>query len=581
MGPQTEYSQYLHSIKYRLRGEDFRECMNRIASALTSDTEHFRQFREVISEQRFLPGGRIQSTIGTTKKTTANNCYVSGIIEDDSDSIFNRLNEAWTTMRMGGGIGYDFSRIRPSGDLVRSLHSTASGPVSFMEIYNSMGLCVASAGHRRGAQMGILRVDHPDIEQFIHAKQNRDKLTGFNLSVAVTNEFMRCVKEEKPFTLRFEGREYQTIEAAELWEQIMRSTWDWGEPGVVFIDNMNAMNNLYYCENIEATNPCSEQPLPPYGACLLGSFNLPKYLTRNTIADMTYEISGAEIKEPPTLYSFDFELFLKDIHIVVAAMDRVVDVAKYPLAAQRESAHSKRRMGLGVTGLANALEAMGAPYGSPKFLSLMKKILKGLMNESYLASALLAQERGPFPLFDADKYLDGEFVQGLDPSVQDAIRTHGIRNSHLTSIAPTGTISQCADNVSGGIEPVFSYEYNRIVNLPQGEQTFLLEDYGRKFLKHDGVTCDKVSATQHVEVLSAAQEYVDSAISKTCNVPPDMPWEDFKEIYMKAWHSGAKSCATFNSGGKRMALLTKAESTDDDDGGACYVDPDTGLRECG
>ena len=392
--------------------------------------------------------------------------------------------------------------------------------------------------------MGVLRVDHPDIEEFIHAKQNSDRLNTFNLSIAVTDEFLQAVQEGQPFSLRFEGRQYGTIDARVLWDTIMRSTWDWAEPGVIFIDRVNEWNNLSYCETIGATNPCSEQPLPPFGACLLGSFNLTKYLVAN----------GSSPK-----WSFDLVQLAEDISPVVRGMDNVVDVAHYPLEEQKETAVATRRMGLGVMGVANAIEACGYPYGTEEYINLMEDILAVIKNESYLASSMLAKEKGAFPSFDRDKYVDRPFIRTLRCDVRKAIGNYGTRNSHLTSIAPTGTISFCLDNISSGIEPVFAISGRRMVQMSSGPTTFDTEDYGSKYLGVVPRTASEVSVDNHVSVLAAAQKHVDSAVSKTCNVPASTSWREFQNIYFNAWSGGAKSCATFQDGGKRGGLLKKVE----------------------
>lgn len=604
--PRTQAADNLHAMKYRERNEDFKESQYRFAFGLKDDDKHYHQVKDIVVNQRFLGGGRTQGSIGATRKTTAFNCFVSGTVPDsytdkDNDqksSIMHRADQAAATMRMGGGIGYDFSTIRPRGDLIRKLQSQATGPVNFMRIFNEVCLCTSSSGHRRGAQMGVLRVDHPDIEEFIGAKQDsaaqaairkalpslpdvlkRDaeialqqfnSLTGFNISIAVTDGFMEAALTGKEFDLRFNGTVYRTIDAAELWEKIMRSTWDYAEPGVIFIDRINEMNNLAYCETIASTNPCSEQPLPPFGACLLGSFCLPNYCIKND----DYE-DGVRIKEP---YYFDWNQFREDIPPIVRAMDNVTDRTRYPLAEQRAEAISKRRMGLGITGLANAADACGfGPYGSIKFLEFERKILETLRDETYRASVVLAREKGPFPLFDAERYIEGKFIKTLPDEILKGIKEHGIRNSHLTSIAPTGTISMCADNVSSSIEPVFSYRIERPVNTPTGMMTEVLEDFGAAFMGIRGKLAKDVTAAEHVGVLTTAQRFVDSAVSKTVNMDGEkMEWTDFKGLYQQAFEGGAKGCTTFNIHGKRMALLSDAGK----DEAICSLDPDTGRREC-
>lgn len=565
-GPKNEVSKDTHATKYRLDGESFEEAMYRIANALKDSDDHYHQFKDILLDMRFMPGGRVQAAMGAPRITTAYNCFVSGVIEDSMDSIMDRAKEAAETMRRGGGIGYDFSRIRPKGDRIKTLGSRSSGPVSFMGIFDSICQTIASAGHRRGAQMGVLRVDHPDIKEFILAKHNSDKLTGFNISVGVTDEFMRCLTEGKQFPLRFEGEVYEYVDPNQLWELIMRSTWDWAEPGVLFIDRINEMNNLWYCETIEATNPCGEQPLPPYGACLLGSFNLVKYVKKDAI--------GFNV--------FDFDQFKKDIKVVVRAQDNIIDRTIYPLKEQEKEAKQKRRMGLGVTGVANALEAMGCKFGTTEYIASQDQILKVLTNECYRTSAELAFEKGAFPLFDRDRYLAGSFIKKLDHDVQEMIKRVGIRNSHLTSIAPTGTISLCADNVSSGIEPPFMLEYDRTIQTFDGPFTVRMYDYGWKEFGVKGRTANEISAAEHVRVLAGAQRWIDSAVSKTCNVGDDVSYEDFKKLYIMGWELGCKGLTTFRAAGKRFGILNapEEEKKEEPKAEACTFDPATGTRTC-
>ena len=396
-GPVTSLSQEIDEMKYRQKGESFNDKIKRIARALADDTEHQYSLEDILGTMRFLPAGRVQSSVGSNRITTAYNCFVSGTIEDSMHSIMEKASEAAETMRRGGGIGYDFSKIRPRGDKIKSLDSQSSGPISFMGIFDAVCQTIASSGHRRGAQMGVLRIDHPDIEEFIASKRNSDKLTGFNISVGITDKFMEALTNDgnDDFQLSYEGIEYKTISARELWDSVMESTWDWAEPGVLFIDRISEMNNLFYCEEIVATNPCGEQPLPPYGACLLGSFNLTKYIVDNT---------------------FNFKQFKEDIPIVVQAMDNVIDRTIYPLKQQSDEAKDKRRMGLGVTGLANAGEMLGMPYASPEFLVWAEKIFACLRDNCYKASAKLAGIKGCFPLY-REEYLQSNFIRTLPASV--------------------------------------------------------------------------------------------------------------------------------------------------------------------
>jgi ribonucleoside-diphosphate reductase alpha chain len=508
---------------------------------------------------KFLPAGRVQSDIGSPRRTTAFNCFVSQTIEDSMLGIMDSATRAALTMRRGGGIGYDFSTIRPRGDNIVSLDSKSSGPVSFMQIYDSVCKTVSSAGNRRGAQMGVLRVDHPDIEEFVEAKANTDNLTQFNISVGVTDEFMEAVQKDGEFELVFDDRVYDRVSARYLWDKIMRLTWDWAEPGILFIDRINEANNLYYCETISATNPCGEQPLPPNGACLLGSFNLAKYVTEKG--------------------KFDLEGFRKDIPIVVRAMDNIIDRTSYPLDAQEVEAKNKRRMGLGVTAAANCGEALGYEYGSPGFIRWIHRLMKTLANECYRESAVLANEKGAFPLYDAEKFIEGEFFQKLDEDVQQLIRENGLRNSHLLSIAPTGTISFTADNVSSGIEPVFAHEYERTVKTEQGEVKMIVQDYGLREFGVRGKTANECTVNEHLGVLIAASKWVDSAVSKTINVGDNVSWEEFKEVYMDAWKGKCKGVTTFRAAGKRYGILNVIKP-EEDEGEACYYDPNTGKKTC-
>ena len=573
-GPSMPISQEIDAMKYRQEGETFDEKVKRIARALMDGAEHKYELEDILGNMRFLPAGRVQTAMGANRIVTAYNCFVSGEVEDSMNSIMEKASEAAETMRRGGGIGYDFSKIRPRGDRIKSLDSQSSGPVSFMGIFDAVCQTIASSGHRRGAQMGVLRVDHPDIYEFIRAKRNSDKLTGFNVSVGVTDKFMEAIDHGyDSFDLVFDGIVYDTINPAELWEEIMESTWDWAEPGILFIDRINEMNNLHYCETISATNPCGEQPLPYYGACLLGSFNLTKYV----------EVGLANV--------FDYSQFKKDIPPVVRAMDNVIDRTIYPLKAQSDEAKNKRRMGLGITGLANAGEMLGLAYGSEEFLEWAEGIFKILRNGTYSASADLAAEKGSFPMY-REAYNKSNFIRQLPYNIRKKIKANGIRNSHLTSIAPTGTISLVADNVSGGIEPVFSHYYDRTIQTFDGPRVERVSDYA---YSHgvEGRTADSISVQDHLAVLALAQNYVDSAVSKTCNVGSEVSFEDFKDVYVSAWKAGCKGCTTFRAAGKRFGILnapveaeaeseSPVESVLEEEGKveACFIDPTTGQKEC-
>ena len=568
-GPTIPVAVWADEQKYRQEGENFTQKCGRVSGALTDDQEHYNKFYNILSEQRFLPGGRVQAAAGSYRQVTAFNCFVMQKVPDSFEGIMQVATEAGKTMRLGGGVGYDFSSIRPKGTRIKTLGSNASGPVSFMGIMDSICKTIASAGHRRGAQMGCLRVDHPDIMEFITAKTNSDRLTQFNISVLVTDKFMEAVKSDTTFDLVFEGKVYETIRARSLWDSILRATWDWAEPGVIFIDRVNEMNNLYYIEDISATNPCGEQPLPPYGACLLGSFNLTKYVNQD---------------------GFNWDQLEHDIPHVVRAMDNVIDETTYPLPEQEREAKDKRRMGLGITGLANVLGVLGLYYGTDGAKEWTAKLLQFIANRAYMASAALAAEKGPFPLFEK-AYLSSKFIKKLDPEVQEAIATHGIRNSHLTSIAPTGTISLTANNVSSGLEPVFSHSYNRTIQTAEGPMIEQVDDYAYREWGLKLPVADEITVEQHVEMLTTAQEWVDSACSKTCNVGPNVSWDRFKDVYMKAYDGGAKGCTTFRAAGKRYGILNASasedvveEETKEDEtvieGGACYIDTETGIRSC-
>lgn len=567
---KTRHADHLHATKYRGPNETHREAMNRIAGALTTrfGDEGYHESKTIFRELRFLPAGRIQSAIGSGRQVTAANCYVSGTIEDSyvagHGSIMQRAQEAAATMRMGGGVGYDFSTLRPRGATIKKLQSTSSGPVAFMEIFDAVCRATCSSGHRRGAQMGVLRVDHPDIEEFVRAKHQVCKacdyqhLSGFNVSVGFTDEFMQAVADGGTFDLRHGGVVYGTRDARALFDVITRSTWDYAEPGALFIDTINQMNNLFYCEEIASTNPCSEQPLPPHGACILGSFNLVKYVVGS-----------------PSGWTLDLQQLRADIPHVVRAMDRVIDASLWPLYEQEKEAKNKRRMGIGITGLSNAIEALGYPYGSAGFLEHEREILTIIRDNVYRASARLARERGSFPLFDKDEFLSSGFMDTMPDDIRDEIAVHGIRNSHLLSIAPTGTISLCADNVSSGIEPVVAHEVKRLIHYPDGQREVALRDYGVEFLGVEGKTIADVTVAEHLEVLTIAAELVDSSVSKTINVPADAAWEDFQNVYMECWRRGIKGCATYRHGGKREGILTIEEPA----GAACTLD-EFGRKEC-
>ena len=565
-GPTLAISEQVHKEKYRGPNESFYEAMARLAGGLNDGEEHREKLKDIFLDQRFLPAGRVQAAIGSPRKTTAFNCFVSQTIGDSTEGIMDGATNAFKTMRKGGGIGYDFSTLRYRGAPIQTLGSKASGAVSFMDIYDAVCNTVSSAGNRRGAQMGVLRVDHPDIEEFIRAKQNDGRLKNFNISVAVTDAFMEALENDEAFDLVWDGQVVDTIDPAALWDEIMRATWEWAEPGVLFIDTINEQNNLRYCEYIAATNPCGEQPLPPYGACLLGSFNLVKYIVKEM-----------EFGNDP--YVFNWGQFKQDIPHVVRAMDNVIDRTIFPLSEQEREAKNKRRIGMGITGFANASEILGMEYGSEDSIKFLDEVMSVLKNTAYRYSAELAIEKGTFPVYDPRSYHNSPFIKGLDLITREVVGKYGLRNSHLISIAPAGTISLTADNVSSGIEPVFALETQRTINTEEGVEIVQVPDYAYANYGVEGKVSEQVTMNEHLNVLSTAQKHVDSAVSKTCNVGDDVVWEDFKNLYIDAWKSGCKGITTFRSSGKRFGVLNKV--VEDEEGAACFIDPNTGDKSCG
>jgi ribonucleoside-diphosphate reductase alpha chain len=559
-------SQQIWDMKYRLKApaneagvrepvdKTIEDTWRRVATALASiedDPAHWAErFYAAIDDFKFLPAGRVIAGAGSAREVTLFNCFVMGAIPDDMGGIFAHLREAALTMQQGGGIGYDFSTLRPKGTLVKGVGADASGPLSFMDVWDAMCRTIMSAGYRRGAMMAVMRCDHPDIEAFVEAKSEPGRLRMFNLSVLVTDAFMRAVEENASWQLTFNGTVHHTVQARELWDKIMRATYAYAEPGVIFIDRINRRNPLYYCEEIRATNPCGEQPLPPYGACLLGSLNLARF-----------------VEEPFTPQArLDIARLAAIIPDVVRMMDNIVDISRFPLEAQRQEAQQKRRIGLGITGLADALVMCGLRYGSPEAVTATEAWLGVIEREAYLASTALAAEKGPFPLFDRDKYLAGETIAALDDDVRAAIAEHGIRNALLTSVAPTGTISLFADNVSSGIEPVFSYTYTRSVLMPDGSRREEeVSDYAyRLFQRLKGETAplpdyfvdaQSLAPEDHLIMQAAVQRHIDSSISKTINLPADIPFDDFKDIYARAYAMGCKGCTTYRPNEVTGAVL--------------------------
>jgi ribonucleoside-diphosphate reductase alpha chain len=553
-------------MKYRLKEADgtpvdrtVEETWRRIARALAAveaDPALWEErFVRALEDFRFLPAGRITAGAGTGRSVTLFNCFVMGTIPDSMAGIFDALKEAALTMQQGGGIGYDFSTIRPRGAEVKGVAADASGPLSFMDVWDAMCRTIMSAGSRRGAMMATMRCDHPDIEAFIEAKKDPARLRMFNLSVLVTDAFMAAVKADGPWELIFDGRVYRTLPARDLWMKIMRNTYDFAEPGVIFIDRINAMNNLAYCETIAATNPCGEQPLPPYGACLLGSVNLAA-LVRDPFGP------GAAL---------DLAALDELVRTAVRMMDNVVDASRFPLPQQAAEAQAKRRIGLGVTGLADALLMVGQRYGSEEAARVTEGWMHAIARAAYLASVDLAREKGPFPLFEAEAFLASGTMRAMDEDVRQAIRTHGIRNALLTSIAPTGTISLYAGNVSSGIEPVFAYAYTRKVLQKDGSRSeeevvdhavrLWRERHGEAPLPDHFVNAQTLAPLDHVRMQAAAQKWVDSSISKTINCPADISFDDFREVYMAAWDQGCKGCTTYRPNAVTGSVLAVAESS--------------------
>jgi ribonucleoside-diphosphate reductase alpha chain len=561
-------AEQIWDMKYRFKEADgtpkdvtVEDSWHRIANDLASvekDPSAWEQkFYTALEDFKFLPAGRITAGAGTARKVTMFNCFVMGTIPDSMGGIFDMLKEAALTMQQGGGIGYDFSTIRPRGADVKGVAADASGPLSFMDVWDSMCRTIMSAGSRRGAMMATMRCDHPDIDDFITAKSDAARLRMFNVSVLITDPFMEAVKADGPWDLVFNGEVYKTVQALELWNKIMQSTYDYAEPGVIFIDRINDANNLNYCETIAATNPCGEQPLPPYGACLLGSINMARLVT-DPFGD------AAQIDEAA----------LADlVATAVRMMDNVVDASKFPLPAQEREAQAKRRIGLGVTGLADALLMVGERYGSDAAARQTESWLKAIARAAYLASVDLAKEKGAFPLFDADGYLASGTMKMMDDDVRAEIAEHGIRNALLTSIAPTGTISLYAGNVSSGIEPVFAYAYTRKVLQKDGSRTeeevvdyavqMWRDKFGDKELPDYFVNAQTLAPLDHVKMQAAAQKWVDSSISKTINCPKDIDFASFKEVYMEAWDTGCKGCTTYRPNDVTGSVLTVSEASED------------------
>jgi ribonucleoside-diphosphate reductase alpha chain len=584
--PGTDISHHVWSAKYRHRdggrGErTIAETWRRMATALAAvEPEDARafwagRFLGILKDFRFLPGGRIQAGVGTERNVTLFNCFVMGPIEDSIPGIFAALQEAAVTMQQGGGIGCDFSTLRPQGVQARGVGNIASGPVSFMQVWDAMCGTILSTGARRGAMMATLRCDHPDIEAFVAAKQRAGQLRHFNLSVLVSDAFMAAVRAGGAWPLVFPAakveasgptlmrawsgsaepvpcRIMRTVPARDLWDRIVKATFDTSEPGVLFIDRINGLNNLWYREQISATNPCGEVPLPPYGACDLGSVNLTRF-----------------VRFPFTPAArLDREALAATVATAVRLLDNVIDASRFPLPKQAESAQGTRRLGLGMTGLADALVMLGLRYGSDASRAFAADTMRLICHAAYRASVALAQEKGSFPYFDRDKYLQGRFVGSLPDNIQDAIAAHGIRNGHLLAIAPTGTISLLAGNVSSGLEPIFAPSYTRNVLAEDGTpEAFTLTDHALELWRSakatatgfpDGfVTASALPIQAHLNMQAALQPFVDNSISKTINAPADCPFADFRQIYDLAYDKGLKGCTTFRPNAVTGSVLTE------------------------
>ncbi len=571
----SDISTRIWDAKYRYRDErgvqdlTIGDTWRRVAGALAAvervDRQAWEQrFYSVLEGFKFLPGGRIQAGAGTTHRVTLFNCFVMGTVEDSLDGIFDALKEGALTMQQGGGVGYDFSTLRPKGEPAKRVGVTASGPVSFMHIWDSMCATILSTGARRGAMMATLRCDHPDIELFIEAKREPRVLRHFNLSVLVTEDFMNAVRQDAEWPLVFpfgegEAAEGDSIErrwsgspvprpcrvvrrtrARELWDKIMRSTYDYAEPGVIFIDRINRLNNLRYCEWISATNPCGEIPLPPYGACNLGSVNLTQFVRAPFSPDAALDMAG--IGETAA--------------IATRFLDNVYQVSHFPLEKQAQTAKSSRRIGLGLTGLADTLAMLGIPYGSAESFRLASDVMGHICHSAYRTSVAMAREKGAFPAFQAEPYLSGEFVRTLPEDILEGIRQHGIRNSHLTAIAPTGTISLLGNNVSSGLEPIYEFHFTRRIREADGGTTAVkVTDYAYQLFRDAYgeeaplppafVRAAEIPPAVHLEMQAALQLHVDNSISKTINVPRECEFGQFRSLYEMAYDKGLKGCTTF------------------------------------
>lgn len=553
------------SLKYRQAGESsVQDSLARVARAVAGAEEPDKRepwekrFLALMTDFSFLPAGRILAGAGSARDVTLFNCFVMGTVPDSIAGIFEGLKQAAQTLQQGGGIGHDFSTLRPKGAAVLGVGADASGPLSFMDVWDAMCRTIMSAGARRGAMMGTLRCDHPDIEDFIEAKRDPRRLRNFNLSVLVSDAFMAAVKENADWPLVFAGETFKTVKARALWNRIMHATYDVAEPGVIFIDRINRRNPLSYCETIASTNPCGEQPLPPYGACLLGSLNLTRFVRRPFGPEAVLDVFALQ----------------QAAAVAIRFLDNVVDVSNYPLPQQRAEAMNKRRLGLGVTGLADALFMCGLRYGSPEAVAATGAWMKAIKDAALTASSALAAEKGAFPLFDAAAYLGTAYGEGLAPDQRDMIARQGLRNGLLTSVAPTGTISLIAGNVSSGIEPIFALSYDRrILEADGSARTVAMEDHAYHLWRSQVgvsasrpdtlVTADDLTPSEHLAMQAAAQAHVDSSISKTINVAEDLPFADFAHVYEEAFALGLKGCTTFRPNAVTGSILSVRKAEDE------------------
>ncbi|UCC56808.1 MAG: adenosylcobalamin-dependent ribonucleoside-diphosphate reductase [Gammaproteobacteria bacterium] len=603
----TPIARHIWETKYRWQETgkppegDIEETWQRVARTVAAvepaEQQHWEaHFLGILRGFRFLPGGRILAGAGTDRRVTLFNCFVMGLIEDDMESIFEALKEGALTMQAGGGVGYDFSTLRPVGSVARSTGRIASGPVSFMHIWDAMCTTVLSTGARRGAMIASLRCDHPDIETFIDAKREPGRLRHFNLSVQVTDAFMEAVEADRDWPLVFPdtslkqaGNEETVLyrwpgfaepvpcqvltrrPARKLWERIMRAAYDTAEPGVLFTDRINEFNNLAYRESVTTTNPCGEIPLPPYGACNLGSINLVRF-----------------VQNPFTATArLDLDAIQDSVGIATRLLDNVIDCSDFPLEKQAKQARGSRRIGLGITGLADALIMLGLHYGQAAARHEAARVMQTVCHAAYRTSIELARDKGSFPLFTREAYSESSFVRSLPEDIRAGIREHGIRNSHLTAIAPTGTISLLANNVSSGIEPVFDFRVSRkVLNREGNYERFNLEDYALRVWGEQGndkmdlppefVDARSIPPNAHLEMQAVLQPHVDSAISKTINVPDDCTFHEFQDLYRMAWNHGLKGCTTFRSNpvtGEILSPETAQEQPDTErDAHCCNIE---------